>query len=216
LDENCEVCESPAKRRESGRMNEFVRTWAVRLLFVALSLTTAFLYFGYKLKKAIADVNDPAQYRAVLGQLGYPKPTIMNIPSIGFFPAQVPADATNIRFFYRPHFLQGGPEMQLRFSLPLDDLKAVLQQARSGAIGTAAGDKAFETPSGVPIPNFRDGADITFASLPSDFQMFLMYAKDLSGNPTTRSSDIWLEGYTGGIAVSEKREEVIYWVEEWQ
>jgi hypothetical protein len=192
------------------------KTFFIILIAFLLTVISGVIYLGHELKESMSDVTDPARYTAVLARLGYPKPTILDIPSIGFLPPQIPANATNVRFFYRQGW-QGGTQFRLRFVLPPADLNVVLQKAKAAAIGEESGSKdGFESPPGAPAPDLLDVALMNYVPLPDDFEVFLLDAKNMGTSPTTQSDAVWLEGYTGGIAVSQKRGEVVYWVEEWQ
>ena len=86
------------------------------LLPMLLVLGLAYLHLIFK--PSIEEVADASRYTAVLNDLGYPTPPSLNVPTLGHFPSSIPATASNVRFFYRPHFLQGGTQLQLRVNLP--------------------------------------------------------------------------------------------------
>ena len=189
-----------------------------RRLFIALSalslgmcLVTAVTYFIRSWGNAVAEVTDPGQYQTILRDLGYPTPTKLNVPTLGHFPATIPSNATNVRFFFRPHVLQGGTQMQLRVSVPSEQVAAVLEAVKPAAKEVQTGGDMFDALNehgGLPSSMFRDGANGAFAPLPKEFQVFVLDAK-------ASSQSGWDKGYSYGVAVNEKEGEVIYWIEDW-
>ena len=76
----------------------------------------------------------------------------------------------------------------------------------------------------IPIPNFWDSriiSDSTECRLPSDFVIYVLDSKAgrfVSPDLLTDGSimpEAWKNGFSKGIAVSEKRKIVIYWVDIW-
>jgi hypothetical protein len=99
-----------------------------------------------------------------------------------------------VRFFYRPHFLQGGTDLQLRLVLP------AIKVARIDS-ATKATCRPTTLPANFPGINFYGEA----AELPTDFQVYVLGIR-------TQPNEAEME-YAYGVAVSIKREEVIYWIE---
>lgn len=169
-------------------------------------------WFLWSFDRAVRDTTDARQYPAILSKLGYPTPTQLSVPSLAHLPAAIPSTATNVRFYYRPHFLQGGTQLQLRMVLPPAEVAAALQSAKSAAREIQTGGSDFDAINHnkglLRSASFRDAANTTFAPLPEDFQVFILDAKDQS--PPT-----WNHGYSYGIAINDKLSEVIYWVEDW-
>jgi hypothetical protein len=127
------------------------------------------------------------------------------------FPTDIPPNATQVTFYYLPHFLQGGSHLQLRYRLPQAEVSAILSQYESLAkqIETGAGDvlKAADQQD-LPVPQFRNESNTDFAALSNDFLVFVLDAQPY------QPAD-WNHGYSYGLAVSTKRQEVIYWAEYW-
>ncbi|MGE5608321.1 MAG: hypothetical protein ACM359_03625 [Bacillota bacterium] len=183
----------------------------VALLLLLLAARIAYVFYGSS--SASADVTDPGRYQAILNDLGYPTPTKLNVPTIACFPPAIPAAATNVRFFFRPSFFQGGTQLQLRMNLPAEEIAAVLGRIEPYAKDIQAGGAKWDAANarhGLPSACFRDSSNTGFAveGLPADFKVFVLGAKD-SSPPS------WNHGYSYGVAIRDKSNEVIYWLEDW-
>ncbi len=155
------------------------------------------------------EVTNPAQFQTILGSLG------QNVSpgaakGLAYFPTAIPAAATNPRFYYLPHFLQGGTRLQLRYGLPHARIQslagqyaAISKQTTQGSAHTFA---AVHGQQGLPTAEFRNAANTQFAALPTDFAVYVL---DASGFPSFN------HGYSYGAAISLQRDEVIYWLEDW-
>ena len=125
------------------------------------------------------------------------------------FPQTIPADATLVRFFARPGFLQGSTQIQLRLRLPRDRYRAVeaqLQAAAATATITGPGD-------GKPwsLPFFT--ADASTPGIPTDdfpahYTVHVLGARDRAGGS-------WNHGESHGVALWPEGNEVVYWGEDW-
>jgi hypothetical protein len=155
------------------------------------------------------DVSDPSRYAVVLADLGYPTPTKLNTPTLAHFPATVPDGATNVRFFYRPHFLQGAALLQIRCVLPPDAIGGLTTRFAAAAKEVQAGGGTFTAINAgtgkLASTLFRDATNTDFADLPDDFQVFILDAQTTSA---------WNHIGSYGVAVSGRRGEVIYWVQD--
>jgi hypothetical protein len=174
----------------------------VILLLVAVLMTGIVLFFR-EFRSATEDVTDPNRYGSILSEFGYPVPATLNIPRIDLFPAQIPSDATNIRLFYRPHFLQGGAVLQLRFNEPMAQIDAIMKSVQARAKENYS-SSATSRSSIADFIEFRDAANQGFADLPADFQIYVIDSKKTSVD--TR--------YAIGAAISRDRREIIYWLQD--
>jgi hypothetical protein len=144
----------------------------------------------------------------VLDRFGYP-----GGQGVTHFPPAVPSAATSVRFYHQPAFLQGGATLQLRCNLPASEIQKIVAKARPMAKEMQVGGDKFDALNadhGLPSCSFRDAANTGFDALPKDFQVFVLDAHAAKGEEPT-----WNHGRSCGIAVSELRDEVVYWFEDW-
>lgn len=190
------------------RVKRFLHPLAIAAIVLVAGIGASACWF----KSKTADVTDPRRYAEILSELGYPKPRQLDIPTIAHFPPTIPAFATRVRLFYRPHYLQGPTQLQLRFQLPPAEVAAILpvvqpaaKEVHAGGSSTSAMNAGAGT---VPSAAFRNAANTGYDldGLSADFQVFILDAATTSA---------WNHGYTYGVALSQKSGEVIYWLEDW-
>ena len=185
----------------------------LRWLFIGLGIVITLLASGFALLMhsmgeylagATAEIQDAARYEEILAS--YPESWVAH------FPSSVPAEATQVTFYYLPAFLQGGSYLQLRCTLPpsvLDDVlgryRPIAKQVENGA-GEIIEDVDIQ--GDLPTPLFRNGENTGFDSLPQHFLILI-----LDGEPY--KPEDWNHGYTYGVAVSTQGREAIFWVEYW-
>lgn len=136
---------------------------------------------------------------------GYPKPTKLDTSTLGHFPATIPAPATNVDFFYRPHFLQGGTLLQLRMCLAPEAITAALNSAQANTPPPADTSKPSTNESTTPPTIlFRNASNTDFDDLPKSFRLSVY-----------GSGGSWHHGYSYGVAIDQEASEIIYWFEDW-
>jgi hypothetical protein len=120
------------------------------------------------------------------------------------FPDHIPENATQVRFYYLPAFMQGGSFLQLRCKLPLGEVNALLTRYRPIArqVGTSA---QIQASAKIPLTSFEGQTNLA-----SDFQILI-----LGGEPGKTNPVDWNHGYTYGLAISIQRQEVIYYADYW-
>jgi len=166
--------------------------------FGVLSAGEAWLV--YEFRKGVAEVTDPGQYQEVLNNRLAPQ--LQPADAMAFFPISIPRHATGVQMYYLPHFLQGGNIFQIRYHLPADELKAAVAAATARAPTTT---QPFDPDFGEV--NFRNDANTDFGGdLSKDFVIHPVHfwVRNSPSPPI-------LEDYDTGIAVSEKKQEIIYW-----
>jgi hypothetical protein len=177
------------------RMKRFAIV-AIIAVILAIPVIRFFTEFG----AATADVTDPSRYSEILNQL---KGKMLDGQrGLSSFPAAIPGDAKNVRFFYRPHFSQGGTILQISYCLPDAEIESMISSPPC-ATTQPAGDNA-----GIPgNVSFwvTETASTDPGPLPEDFKAYVIDAKwPLS------PADID-EGYCYGLAISLARHRVVYW-----
>lgn len=130
---------------------------------------------------------------------------------VNHFPNQFPATATNIKLSVFPGYLQGGAFFQVRMSLPRDEVLKVYDAASSAANDFYDGGD-FDTSmssktAGLPGARFYT-SDKSGYDFPVDYRIFVFDAQSSGGNT-------WNHGYSYGVVVSKRRNEVIYFAESW-
>jgi hypothetical protein len=166
------------------------------ILVAILLLAGGIFWVGYKLKVSTAVVTDASRYQEILAHLrgtdgGVEKPLV----TLAHFPGAIPSDATNVRFFYQPHFLQGGPVLQLRMALPENEIKQAIEGILPATRPTTEPEIFF---------HIADNADL--GTLPADFRIYVLGVNHSLG---TNGRE-----YEFGVAVSAKRNEIVYWFEQ--
>ena len=132
------------------------------------------------------------------------------------FPAKIPEEAKNIKFYYRAGFMQGGTTIELRMQMPEREFDSIVHKHRATAIlildhlgkynDKKSGEEVYFEPSlkfyTVSRAELTD--EYKTGSLPVGYEIFLLHLK---GH--------WNHGKTAGIAVDQTRNEIIYWAESW-
>lgn len=114
---------------------------------------------------------------------------------VSHFPEQIPESATKVRFWYFPGALQGSTMMQLRYKLPNQEFTAALEELlERPSLSLKEGEAGTSYPRGM----FRNERNTGRDMLPADFRVLTL----------SSSSD----GEQSGIAISEDRHEIIYWL----
>lgn len=141
----------------------------------------------------IFDVN---QYEAIVQSYG-PKLT-------PHFPPHIPSDATGVKFYYEPAFLQGGSYLQLRCRLPADEIAALLEQYLPIAKEVRSSNE-MAVNNDIPLTSFYGEMQLA-----GDFRILILGGEPYKTNPVD-----WNHGYTYGLAISTQRQEVIYYADYW-
>jgi hypothetical protein len=150
-------------------------------------------------------VTDVAQYSETLAQLGD------YVPS-RHFPQTIPPDATEVRFYFLPSFLQGGTIMQLRLKLPVDQIDELYSQFGNAAIHTFVGGDTnihANLPDGVPTTFFYT-SDSDQPSFPVTYEIIVLGAE-----PYGKPDLIWNHGISYGVAIDKSSSVIVYWLEDW-
>ncbi len=158
---------------------------------------------GFKLS-AFPETN-PANYKDVLEVYEYKQR-----PWLQHFPSSIPENATNISFYWSKGFLQGSMYIQLRYVLPEAEIKTLLNEC----LKKKATCPANKEDSTYIMPLSAGEKEVI--NWPDDFEIIVYnyggrgYWKD-EGYGT---QEYWDKLCTYGIALSQDRNEVVYWVQE--
>jgi len=134
---------------------------------------------------------------------------------VGHFPESIPETAGLKKFSHFPGFLQGGAHIQLRLELPRSEIKTLrarfLQERTKSFFGGDTNDH-MNVVNGMPTTFFMTGEEDQH-EFPADYEVMIF-------DPVLPESErpdghYWNHGQSHGVAISEKRNEIIYWAESW-
>ena len=183
---------------------------AVHLVAIPLCLS-ALVFWGFltlaveMFDSATTEVTNVRRYDVVLNDWS-------NSDLVGHFPRPIPSDAKDVKFSFLPGFLQGGAHIQLRYSVSPDtisDLHSRFSKMKTKSF--IGGDKNghMNMKEGMPTTFFyTSGSDNH--EFPDDYEIMIF-------DQVLKEEDKpnWNHGQSHGVAISKKRNEVIYWAESW-
>ena len=91
----------------------------------------AVLFIAFFFLFTLSDVTDPSCYKRALSKNGYPQSEL-----ISQFPEEIPQEAEDVSFLYRPQFLQGAGEFLLACRLPDSAVRALKDEYEGEAVWT--------------------------------------------------------------------------------
>jgi len=131
---------------------------------------------------------------------------------ISHFPNPLPPTASNIKLSAFPGFLQGGAWFQVRLILPADEVSKIYDGATKVAKDFYDGGDFFKSTDskdgGLPGTSFHTSDHGHQIEFPADYRVFVFAAQSSSGSS-------WNHGRSHGIVISKKRNEVVYYAENW-
>ena len=134
---------------------------------------------------------------------------------VGHFPRPIPTDARTVRFSFRPAFMQAGAHVQLRCSLPPEQIDEQYTDFASKKTKSFFGGNASDhmgVREGMPTSSFYTG-DTKDTRFPPDYEIMIL---DEVLKEKDRSADFyWNHGRCHGVAISRERHEIVYWAEFW-
>ena len=154
---------------------------------------------------------NPKDYKDALKFLGYPQH-----PWLKHFPKSIPKEATNVSFYCSKHFLQYSFYMQIRFILPAAKITALLDESQKieAAVPEEIKTSKREKPPFMPL---SAGEKELHLEWPDDFKIIVFHY----GGPSYYKDDgygtqeYWDGKCSYGIAISQRRSEIVYWTEEY-
>jgi hypothetical protein len=132
---------------------------------------------------------------------------------VAHFPPQIPDEALNRRLFASSGALRRAKVVQLRYTLPAEQIAALLEQFQAEAVyafqgGDASGHSALS--DGVPTTYFYTGDGESYA-FPDSYTILVLDAQAR----TITGDGFWKHGYSYGVAISLEESVIVYWLEEW-
>jgi hypothetical protein len=130
------------------------------------------------------------------------------------FPQPIPSDARDVRFAFRPHFLQGGAYVQLRYSTTPDIIAELYERFSSIKTKSFIGGERHihrNAKDGMPTTDFYTSGSKDH-KFPDDYEIMIF---DKVLKEKDRGPEFWNHGETHGVAISKERNEIVYWAESW-
>lgn len=186
---------------------------ATHVIAIPLCLTAliawGFITLGVEMIiSSTTEVTDRGQYEEILGDYWS-----FNEDLVAHFPIPIPAEARNVKFSFFPGFLQGGTHVQLRYSLPSDEIAELYarfyeKKTKSFFGGNMNGHMNMK--EGMPTTFFyTSGSDDH--EFPHDFE--IMIFDEVLKEENRPEGHYWNHGQSHGIAISKTRNEIVYWAE---
>jgi len=130
---------------------------------------------------------------------------------VNHFPMTIPPQATQVRLSAFRGFLQGSPWFQLRMQLPATEVQKIEASLQGATTHIYRGGSIFEhfnkdQKNNWPTTNFHTADDPKQFAFPDDYTMYVLHAAD-------RAHGSWNHFDSCGMAISTKRNEVVYWAD---
>ena len=187
---------------ERGRLAVIITSCVISLvLFVGLLFLNGAICFG----SSVRPETDPSNYQDVLAVLGHPETSWLQ-----HFPAGIPENAKDKSLYWAKGFLQSGTILQLRYVLPKGEIESLLAESLGKARQVQETDGDYLGcigPNDLPIPSLQAG-ETGYVDWPKGYKIIVFDAED-------HSLGSWNHGFSYGVAISEERNEIVYWAEDW-
>ncbi|NJN20928.1 MAG: hypothetical protein HC812_06685 [Leptolyngbya sp. RL_3_1] len=154
---------------------------------------------GLAFSSASAPVTDVSQYEAVRSHYE-------DLISVSHFPAVIPAEATNVKFYHAPGALQGSMSMQLRMELPSEMWKGLKSEYEAVAQYqfSAADVTSFSEENQVPLPPIASfSTSDTESQFPDAYEILVLDFQD---------NDDLDRVISYGVALNANPPEIVYWM----
>lgn len=172
----------------------FILCIVLSALFVYFTINSTLYLIFYECTYVTTDIK---QYKITMKNYGYPHNEFLS-----HFPESIPDHALNIHFYEEPKFMQNRSSIFLLFDTTVDDVLYYKSIYSDKAINLHAENK-----SNYCLPEVFQEA-IGYNILPDDFEIYV-----LGSNPSELGD--WNHGYSYGIAVSEKRRQILFYRQIW-
>lgn len=137
---------------------------------------------------------------------------------VDHFPKQIPDDAKDVRFIYRMGFLQSGSYIQLYYSAGPAKINELYERFSKMKTKSFQGGGMFDhvnNGDGMPTTNFYTGKTKSL-KFPKDYELMIFdwipSEKEKKLHNFSRSFN---HGKSHGVAISKKRNTIVYWAESW-
>lgn len=172
--------------------------WGVITLFMEIVIT------------ATTEVTDERKYDDVLEDYWQSEEAL-----VSHFPRPIPPNAKEVEFSFHPAFLQGGAHIQLRYSLPsevISELYGHFSEKKTMLFVGGNMNDHINMKEGMPTTFFyTSGFDTD--DFPDDYE--IMIFDQVLREEDRPEGHYWNHGQSHGVAISRKRNEIVYWAESW-
>lgn len=162
------------------------------------------------LGKTVWGVTRIDRYEAVLDEYWHFRSDLVE-----HFPRPIPEDATDIRFSFAPAFLQGGAHIQLRYTTDPATISSLYARFSKKATRTLIGgnkNRHMNAKDGMPTTSFfTSGSDDR--DFPDDYELLCL--DQVIEQEDRPPGSYWNHGASHGVAISKKRNAIVYWAELW-
>lgn len=153
------------------------------------------------------EITDVGQYEGILSRH-------WENELVSHFPRPIPSDARNVRFSFRPAFLQGGAHVQLRHSAPPGEIRRLYAQFSEKKTKSFIGGEADDDENRrerMPTTSFYTSGSGN-NEFPDDYEVMVF---DKVPKEEDWTEGYWDHGQSHGVAISKERNEIVYWAESW-
>ncbi len=198
-------------RKEQDTLTHLLSA-ALCLLAIVFSAGMSFLVEG--LIVATTENTNARHYNQIVAERWNRDPVTANL--VEHFPQSIPEDAKDVKFSYLPGFLQGGTYIQLRYSTTPEQIETLYKkfsvQKTKSFFGGNTNDH-INVKEGMPTTFFYTSDKRGHERFPEDYEIMIF-------DPVVKEADrpqgfYWNHGICHGVAISKKRNEIVYWAERW-
>jgi hypothetical protein len=183
-----------------------VHAVAISLCLLAL-LFWGFVTAGFNwLVAATAEVTNLGRYEEILSNSWKSRE-----PLVRHFPRVIPSDAKDVRFSFSPAFLQGGAHIQLRYAAAPATISELYEQFSGKMTKSFMGGDTndhMNVKQGMPTTFFYTNGSASH-QFPDDYEIMIF------DELPKEEQHSWNHGDSHGVAISKKRNEIVYWAESW-
>lgn len=188
------------RKHASGKKARTLVTVLLSVIFVLFTLGNIGLM---STAETFLPNSSASSYERDLKLHGYPGNSFLS-----HFPAKIPQDARNVRFYEEPSFGPSAFSFVLRYDASADEIESIYNRFTPCA-QFVVNKKEFTNPSDFNTVNFDTffAKHIGYDELPDDFDLVVLDSKSTGTDH--------FKGYARGLAISRQREQVIYFTVEW-
>ena len=187
--------------------NAVIHAIAVPVCVLALIIWGGVALILGAFNNATAQVTNVKKYEKILSEWS---PGLVH-----HFPARIPAGAEDVRFSYQPGFMQGGAHIQLAYSTTSDTIAALCDEF------SEMKTKSFNSGDTNGHSNVEEGMPTTFFftnptgeySFPDNYEVMIF--DRVLPEEERPEGHYFNHGQSHGVAISRKRNEIVYWAESW-
>lgn len=183
-----------------GILGSVASTIITVILIVTLGFILFVSFIFISIDAATTVTTDIGKYNRVLKMKGYPD----NL-WIKYFPEKIPDNANDVLFSYNPAFIQGGERLALKFETDPVFINHYINELSDKVKWKGKSEDSEAAKNGIFSSTF---SLLGYSSLPEDFTIYLIMSKPYQPNN-------WNHGEFSLVAISQKRDEIIFLAEDW-